>query len=66
MTDGLMVLVVYAMKLVIAWQEMHTFCMTRSDCTGCPYKTRKVCQKKTTEEILQVVSRIFRMFLESK
>lgn len=66
MSDSLMMLVIYAMKLIVSWQDLHIFCMTRSTCKGCPYNKHHVCNKKTTEQVLEVTSKIFRMYLKSE
>lgn len=66
MTDGLMQLVVYAMKLQCAWWDMRLFCLDRSTCKGCPYRKHTVCNKKTTEEIMEITTRIYKTFFDSK
>lgn len=65
MSDRLMMLAVYAMKLIVSWHDMHTFCMTRSTCKDCPYNKHHVCNMKTTEQVLEVTAKIFRMYLKS-
>lgn len=61
--------VVYAMRLIIGWNTLHTLCLSRTSCIGCPYWSDKTCEtmtceKKSTEQTIQDSAEIFRFFLD--
>ena len=59
-----------AMKTLILFVEMYDFCMNRvsqngkSACTGCPYKKKDVCGKRSTIEVMRSISEVFQEYLE--
>ena len=54
-----------AMRLVVAWDDMETFCQSRSTCKGCPYASGKACDRMSTQSVLEKAAEMFRFFLHS-
>lgn len=58
--------VVAAMKLMILWREMYDFCMSRQgNCDDCPYNTKGICTKVSTEKVMRHSADVFDEFIES-
>ena len=55
-----------AMKLIVEWRKMRTFCQNRSTCEGCPYKHRKECDAVSTEVVLEKAADTFNEYLINK
>ena len=53
-------------KLLVLWDDMSTFCFSRTSCIDCPYIKGQLCNKQATVNVLKECSRVFRIFLKSE
>jgi hypothetical protein len=66
------ILAMDAMKLIIEWDKMYSFCMPDNintlgkKCSECPYFENNVCSKESTASILHKTALIFDEFLEEE
>jgi hypothetical protein len=58
--------VIDAMRLVVQWETMTTYCMSKKGCRDCPYNKKQVCNKMSTETMLKKVAKIFDKFLKKE
>jgi hypothetical protein len=56
----------HGIAFVVRYADMHRFCMNRSDCLGCPYFKRKVCDKMSFEEAIYMAADYLRRFVDVK
>lgn len=56
--------VIYAMASVVHWNDLYEFCQERSSCMGCPYKSRLMCERESTLNVMKRAAEIFRDFLD--
>lgn len=52
-----------AMKLLVEWRQMKNLCDERTECIGCPYNSKIVCDLISTDEVLQSCANIFTEYL---
>ena len=58
--------VINAMRALVQWDTMYTFCQTGS-CKECPYGGEKmICNKRSTASVMHDVSAVFDRFLKQK
>ena len=58
--------ILLAMRLVVEWQKLRSFCEGRTHCVGCPYNNSKLCATTTDSAILQKSADTFREYLLAK
>ena len=58
---------VLAMRLFVEFVKMRHYCMNRDTCKGCPYfsvvEDRMVCSMISTDEMMDIVARVFSRYL---
>lgn len=54
-----------AMEMIVMWYDMHTFCLTRSSCTECPYNGTRICRSLSTDAVLSIAAETFRNYIDS-
>jgi hypothetical protein len=55
-----------AMQAVVEYARMRRFCMSRTQCKGCPYHLTMGCASPTTEGLLFIVARVFEEYMITK
>lgn len=48
-----------AMKLLVLHIKMRRFCLDRSTCNGCPFRPGLICQRQSTETVINKVVSVF-------
>ena len=51
--------------LVAMWWKREDFCKHWPGCKGCPFDQSKVCDKATTEFVLESAGKVFCEYLEN-
>ena len=52
-----------AMKLLVEWRKMRKACHNRSECSGCPYERKHICNNLSTEDVLEKTADAFYEYL---
>jgi hypothetical protein len=57
--------VIEKIMLVAMWWKREDFCRHWHGCKGCPFDQSKVCDKATTEFVLESAGKLFAEYLET-
>lgn len=55
-----------AMRLLVQWETMTTYCRSKKGCIDCPYNKKQTCNKMSTEKVLRKIAKIFEQFIKQK
>jgi hypothetical protein len=58
-------LTVNAMRLFVLYWDMRTLCLSRErECKDCPYFEKHLCDKRSTDDVLEYCYKVFSDFID--
>ena len=55
---------IYAMRLIVCWKKMRNICLSRRECKGCQFYESGICQRRSTDSVLEEAREIFEKHLK--